>query len=609
MATPATDITLAINTISKKAVTYEIVETHWDGSAMDDGKIDGVIYKKDGELYKKRCLTKDDYLTPEMFSATGNANYKNPSNNQLYIDSGYTTLATDDTEAFQNCITWAARLGLDIIIPQKKYLITNTLNFPYISLVEFKPYILRGTGSSVFTTLYFYNTTINTPMFSFATGAQGYFAIEGVELVNANVRTCTCFYFYDKISINSQPAHWKMRVFNCRVNQFKIGAHIAGASSYNDDAHTSEVLWLHNKFKNNETSFVYENIQSVNHQFIGTDSENDEIADISEKWKHFYFKRGTFVNHFGGSIIGAGPYLYIEVTGANDFQETSKFNSYGVRVEHRNSATPLIYHAETSSIVISNAFDVCIREMSVINSYTGSDEILFAKTGGCMNYHFENIMLNKVMYVRAAITSNVTMNYNLGRITIKDSPRLTYKRYIPSSPEYGSAGMASNMQVDIPTENDFRAFRNILTSTNDVINPVNYTTNQYQPGFGGVAAKQMVYKPVYNTGIWSGIDPGELKVKMPIGTWPYKVIIIRNAFNMEIAATFSIEAITTAGVKELGVLSATNKGGCIEIPLTLPIDKSMNSLLVDETVWDGTLNIKRTGNTHSFIGMIIIEYL
>ena len=72
-----------------------------------------------------------------------------------------------------------------------------------------------------------------------------------------------------------------------------------------DDTHLSEVMFLHSKLRNCETGLIYNNNQSVNHQLIGFDMENDQEAD-GEEWTHIKLERGTTINHIGGSIIGKG---------------------------------------------------------------------------------------------------------------------------------------------------------------------------------------------------------------------------------------------------------------------------------------------------------------
>ena len=70
------------------------------------------------------------YVTPQMFSAVGNANYFNSSDNKWYVDESYTTLATDDTQAFTNALAAAVNKTLYIPKGEGEYYLLNNVSIP-----------------------------------------------------------------------------------------------------------------------------------------------------------------------------------------------------------------------------------------------------------------------------------------------------------------------------------------------------------------------------------------------------------------------------------------------------------------------------------------------
>lgn len=70
---------------------------------------------QDGSLLEEKIhpdflpYIKNNYVTPQMFGAMGNANFYNPSDGKYYVDKEFTQLSNDDTHAFEKAIEYCGQ--------------------------------------------------------------------------------------------------------------------------------------------------------------------------------------------------------------------------------------------------------------------------------------------------------------------------------------------------------------------------------------------------------------------------------------------------------------------------------------------------------------------
>jgi hypothetical protein len=153
-------------------VTYNKVTTFADGTAMADGKCDGVIYRKIGEEYFKRSV--DGPINVKWFGAKGDG-------------------VQDDTESFTTAIAFSSSLSLKstILIPEGRYKINQKLAIDG-GISGSAPYIIGAGGRS--TILDFSTATGNTAIQwgTNATGSAGrdtlHGGIKGIRVIaNSNM--------------------------------------------------------------------------------------------------------------------------------------------------------------------------------------------------------------------------------------------------------------------------------------------------------------------------------------------------------------------------------------------------------------------------------------
>jgi hypothetical protein len=586
-------------------VNYYKVTTWEDGSAMNNDKVDGYYYRKltDG-TYVKAAIPGP--LTVEFFGAVGNAYYRNDSG-ELFADPNKQIHAHDDTVAIQTAINVAVATGKDLLLEQKHYQITNTINIPAASPV--KSFHLIGQGTGGFTYLRFRNTIPDKNMFSISTNMT-YMVFENIAFrdeIPLTSKKCT---YQASFSTTGSAPLWKVEYKNFRFENFKVGLHFLGDANPAQDVYLDGFTFSHGKFRECQTSVIYENTQAVNHTYLNVDFENNSDDDKCKHYKIFHFKRGSTVNHFGGSVIGTGPYVYIEVF--NDggyFQATSQFNSYGVRMEHKLSTIPIIYHAENSSISFSNSFKVNQDGFSVINGlYQGTADLLLAKLGGQIALTCNNVRTSHVMYVYASVTTALAGSAQLGNIDIRNSNTIKYKKYIPTSNEYGAGGVLPADQTEIPARIVNKVEGVSYTLVNGYLSPNNSDTQVLAAGFTPTVVKQLVYKPANVAGYGGGANPATISLILPQYARPFKFGLIKTAANSAsaITMTFNIEV---GGVQyQCAQINTTGSFGAAEAMLVPPA-ASLNELYVDGTAWDGKCTIVKSGSVNAFQGVLIIYYI
>ena len=106
----ASDVIKFIDKNTGENVTYCETTTWHDGSAMNDIKVDGVIYKKIGNKYYRRQFT--EFVNIDWFGAVGDG-------------------ITDDSDAIQECFLIADKLRLSVSATgYKKYAVYSTIFIP-----------------------------------------------------------------------------------------------------------------------------------------------------------------------------------------------------------------------------------------------------------------------------------------------------------------------------------------------------------------------------------------------------------------------------------------------------------------------------------------------
>jgi hypothetical protein len=591
----------------KAALNYFAVSQREDGVTLTNVNYDDVFYrKKDGQFVSAAV---PGQLPVSMYSPKANANFRKSSDGTLYENSALTIAAGDDTTAIQKAIDMAVITGKDVFLEQKNYLVTDTLNIPASapgSPIKSIRFIAQGSGYT--SRLKFVNSTADKPMFTVSPNMT-YMVFENITIEDSVLRTSKGFVFTSTRTTGGAPL-WKITWRNFRIENFKVGMHFMGDADYLQDAYLDGCTFIHGKFRNCQTSVIYENIQAVNHAYYNVDFENDATADITGKWKMFHLKRGTQINHYGGSVIGAGPYVYIEMsTTGGEFQQTTEFNTYGCRCEQRESATPIFWHAETSSISTSNVFKVNVHDFTVVNSYVGSDDVLFAKLGGAINFKCDGVRTSRPMYIYGAITTGLASNLRTGNILVRNSNTILYKKYVPSGTEYGSAGVGVGDRTEIPCRIEVRNEGAIQTTDGSgYINFNNYDTQVLAAGWNPYDVKRLVYKPPNNNGFGSGANPAVQKLILPKYARPLKFALLKNSANIasNMQFTFSVEISSVTTV--VAQITTTARMGYFESYIQPP-SGVMTEMYVDGTTWDGKCAISKLGTVNAFDGVIIIEYI
>ena len=103
----ANDVIKFIDINTGEDVNYRETTTWHDGSAMDDSKVDGVIYIKKNSKYYKRQI--DSIVNVKWFGAKGDG-------------------VTDDTYAIQQCFDFADKYKFNVILDNGIFKITQTIN-------------------------------------------------------------------------------------------------------------------------------------------------------------------------------------------------------------------------------------------------------------------------------------------------------------------------------------------------------------------------------------------------------------------------------------------------------------------------------------------------
>ena len=504
----------------------------------------------------------------------------------------------DDTAAIQAAIDYGLTVGCKVIFTAGTYVITDTITLS--NSVYVKSFGMYGQNGNS-TRIYFQNAISLKNMFLVDTDVN-YLTVSDLEFIDNSARTSRCFYFADTVA-SSSPT-WKHLFQNVRITAFKEGVRFDGGATIADDAHCSEVMFLHSKTRNCETGLVYNNTQAVNHQLIGFDMEND-AEGVSDEWTHIKMERGTTINPLGGSVIGKGPYLSYLYSIAGGFQDTSQFASKGIRVEKRGGTSPIISHDTASTITVSNSLRIIIDDMPVSAS---GGATLFARFGGRSFAKFQNVHANVQMDVETYMTTNLSANGLYGSIVMEDCQALNYKR-VSTVTAYGSAGVAATNYRSIPAQISYKNEGEQFTVDGSGYVQVSKPEQTIYSGSWETAQiKTLVYVNVDNAGFGSGSNPATGQINLPLYGRPCKFRLLRDDVNA--GSAFQLDLIAVVSGVDYTVASITptaNVGGHFEA--NIQTATGLTYFFNDGVNWDGKMKVVKSGTVNGFVGLIMIDYM
>lgn len=596
------------NNLNQVTYSYDKVTTGPNGAAMSDAYVDGRFYVKylpTGEYFKadvSGCLQAD------FFGLVGDAYYVNTATGILYSNAGLTVVATDDTTRMQAAINVAVWTGKDLLLEQKNYKITDSLTIPGLVISgAAKSFHIMGQGTGLNTYIRFQNATADKQLFTIGNG-MSFPIFTGVSLRDESAISIG-FKFVSSLTSPASVPLWKMSWEYMKIDNFKIGIWFYGDSNYLQDSLLDGCSFYKVGFRNCRTSVLYENTQAVNHNYYACDIENGIAADASTPFKMFHFKRGSVVNINGGSFIGAGPLVYIEELVGGHFQLTSQISFIGGRMEQRGSVTPIVWHAENSIITGSNYLKVNLHNFSIYSTYAGGSDSILAKLGGQIHLDCKNVCTNKLFYVYATMTLALAANGQVGSITVTDSFRIEYKRYLPAGTEYNSTTVLSSSLLQIPARIVNKAIAaNTYVDGNGYVRYYSTDVQITPTSLNSTVLKVLTFEASTDTGILGSANPGNVKIGLPIGARPIKLGIEKTYADIAIPFTITL-SIDVAGTSyPSAVIDTTSFAGYAETNILQPTG-SVNKLLVDGTLWDGGCTITKSGNTAGFRGTIFIYYI
>ncbi|RWD26603.1 MAG: hypothetical protein EOS22_15695 [Mesorhizobium sp.] len=511
--------------------------------------------------------------------------------------SNLTGVGTDDTGPIRAAFKAAMTVGLPVHLPGRQYRITDTLCMPNADY-KFSFKVVGDSGNS--TRIWFDNAVPKKNMF-YSDLNISYVNFEDIELLDRTPGTSRAIQFVGTLS--GGPA-WKHLFKGVRIVGFQEGARFDGGATIFTDAYQSEVMFLHSKFKNCRKSLIYNNIQAVNHQLIGLDIENDDVADASEKWPMIVFERGSFINHLGGSVIGYGPYVSFTYPGVGGaFQVTAQFASRGIRMEARGDG-PFIDHHTASDISVSNAFRLRFEDMAVIASRSASP--ILARFGGRVYARFDNVHSNVPMDVHAYMTADLGRHSENGKIDLNGCRRLNYKR-VSDQAAYCSAAVRASDRRAIPAEISMEEEGPAGTVVDGYYQLIADRKTIYSGNWQVAELKTLTWAPSDVNGFGGGSNPATMQIFLPQYARPCKFRLLCDDINA--AADIVLDLYFVLAGKDVLVASlAPRDGGHFEANIRGP-SKTLVIWIADGLDWDGKMKVVKSGSSDSFVGLIMIDYM
>jgi len=198
------------NSTINKDIEYERVAIYEDGTAMDDSKIDGVIYKKNDNKYYKRIYSGS--IKSSWFGAVGDGLH-------------------DDTKAIQKAVTFCIENHKDLEI-DGKYLITSSIiinrkvdspiyDHFFVIFSNSGGGFVTGKAIPLFTTNYEFTGVPNTQLVNFKdisfrnlTSTNAAYVLDGAKFLRTQFNSCS---FNGIRLLNATTYIQSIYLFNCNM--------------------------------------------------------------------------------------------------------------------------------------------------------------------------------------------------------------------------------------------------------------------------------------------------------------------------------------------------------------------------------------------------------
>lgn len=394
----------------------------------------------------------------------------------------------DDTAAIQAAINFAiSNDSLRVRIPAGTYKITDT-----ITIVNSLSTYIYGDGERT-TELRFYNA-VSDKVFFDGTSSSSNTHFEDLFLTDNTAGTSTCFRAQDTLPDLDGYSHYKDSFERCRITSFKTAILLTTTDPQSGATHAfvSEPLFLHTRFKNNRTTFRFQNIQAVDVTLVATDIEND---DAGESYTFFRDDAGVTVNVFGGSFVGKGVlYDCYQAAGSTSLWQAGKFSMTDARFELRGGHNGTVLKpiasafATNGTITLDSCLFLCFTQTLTLVNFGGKTDVLLKNCKALAGTL--KVIQSPTTGITAAFVSGDGYYKSFGSVTLKDCFGFTYEK-ATSSP-YGVYDERYTAPVDVS---------NIMTTPNgsytldakSFIVPATISSFNRAAGIGQAVTNRIVY--------------------------------------------------------------------------------------------------------------------
>lgn len=326
---------------------------YWD-SASTDTDDNGLVILPTGRSGAGRWLRVWDTalgMSVKWFGAVGNAAVRNESTGVMYTTGAMTTVATDDTQAFRDCVDamwrnqhlvydasspntitygYGARTS-QMIIPGGGYYLANPRAVYSKSRVSFS-----GSRAG-------WNTTgagvVNTTIFvrDSSPGTDDFFVSDRDAGPNFGFRDLSIMgctgneQIYDYYSTGGSQ---DLRFTRVGFRNFKVGVRCTGTG--NADKIVFDNITVNSEVDGAKFFYIVGNTQAVAHTFMGGNIYMGGTGHV------FHFEAGGLVSIHGGSwiVVESAVMFYLSGTGATlGGQLMPNITAYGAKTECHDSAT------------------------------------------------------------------------------------------------------------------------------------------------------------------------------------------------------------------------------------------------------------------------------
>ena len=316
-------------------------------------------------------------------------------------------------------------------------------------------------------------------------------------------------------------------------------------------------------------------------------------------------ERGTVINHIGGSIIGHGPLLKFKYANANDFQVTSRYTGQGLRPEFKGNG-PMIDHDPASTIGVSNAIRVALRDMDIQVDPGVSDPIL-ARIGGRVMLILDSIQANRPMSIDAYMTTALSSNLQFGAVVGRDLRNIDYRR-VSTVAAYGGNGVPASDLRRIPAliTKSFEAMQWEDTGSG-YLRPLASKTTILSGG-PQIVPTGFAYAAPNTNGFGSGANPSTTLFQLPKHARPTRFRIIRD--NVNASSPFVFDLFAVIGGTDHKVASITPSAGIGgQFEVNIQLGSALTNFIVDGTNWDGRMKFVKSGTVNGFVGSFFVDFV